>query len=378
MSQTRVGIVSGGQLGRMMLEALPEGFAIETWVLDSDPKAPCFGLCDHFIVGSPGDEQAVYDFGKNLDKLVLEFEHVNLAALRRLKAEGVEVFPDPEILAVIQDKGRQKEFYRDQNLPTAEFSLVDGRDQIGGNLDLLPAVQKTRAAGYDGKGIQVLLAEADLVRAFDEPSVLERKVDFAKELSVVVARDQVGNVVSYPVVEQEFHPEHNLVEFLFAPAEVSLEIVQKAKSLAENVISLLGVVGVAAVELFLTKTGELLVNEVAPRVHNSGHHTIEANTTSQFAQYWRVVLGQQLGSTQMVSPAVMINLLGADDTAVGEPVYDRLDQFAEQEGVYIHLYGKNEVRPARKMGHVTVCDSDLAKAKETAKLIKQAVNVHAK
>jgi 5-(carboxyamino)imidazole ribonucleotide synthase len=306
--------------------------------------------------------------------ITIEIENVNTDALKQLEKEGKKVFPQPHIIELIQDKGLQKMFYQRNNIASADFFLVETKKQIIKYADFFPFFQKLRKGGYDGKGVTKLVNPHHLDKAFDEPSVLERLVDFDKELSVIVARNESGEIKCFPVVECEFNPEANLVEFLFCPANIKKTVEKEAIRLATEVVEKLGIIGLLAVELFLTKDGKLLVNEIAPRPHNSGHHTIEANITSQFEQYLRAILNLPLGDTAIIKPGVMINLLG-DFGYEGTAIYQGLEDVLKFSGVYIHLYGKEKTKPFRKMGHATIIDDDLLKAKQKAKLIKNSLKI---
>lgn len=365
----KVGILGGGQLGRMILQKAPD-WDVHIHVLDPDPEAPCKNLAASFTCGDWKDYDTVMDFAKNLDVVTVEIEHINVDALFDLQKQGVKVFPQPELLATVQDKGLQKEFYQKNNIPTAPFSLWN----LGDELPQAPFVQKMRKGGYDGKGVQVIQSEADFSNAFDVPAVIEEMIPFEKELSVIVARNENGETATFPLVEQEFNPEANLVEFLFAPAHVSVEIAEKAEQLAKKVANAFELVGILAVELFLTKEGDLLVNEVAPRPHNSGHHTIEAGYTSQFEQHLRAILNLPLGDTSQQKAAVMVNLLGAPNHK-GTPYYENLEWALQQPGVFPHIYGKSLTKPFRKMGHVTVVHENMEQAKMTARKVLDKVKV---
>lgn len=373
--EVKLGILGGGQLGRMLLQAGLD-FNLYTLILDPDENAPCKDLCHEFYVGSFRDFDTVYEFGKHCDIVTIEIEHVNADALEKLEEEGVKVYPSAKTVRTIQDKGLQKEFYQQHNIPTAEFRILKDEQALQENLSFLPAFQKLRREGYDGRGVTRLVSEADLGKAFEEPSVLEKLVDFEKEISVIVARNANGEVSAFPMVELSFHPEHNLVDSLFAPANVSETLQQKAEEIAKRVITSFDMVGILAVEMFLTKEGEILVNEVAPRPHNSGHHTIKANFTSQYEQHLRAILNLPLGATDIQSAAVMLNLLG-EPGYDGEAAYEGLQEALAVPGVYIHLYGKKYTRPARKMGHVTVLGENLEQAQQRAESVKNVIKVKA-
>ena len=312
ITQIKIGVLGGGQLGRMMIQA-GINYNLGISILDPDPNAPCVHLAENFEVGSLTEEAPVYEWGKQFDLITIEIENVSVAALKRLEREGVTVYPQPRVIELIQDKRKQKTFYKFNNIPTADFILTENAEGVKNNSHLLPAVHKLGKEGYDGRGVQLLKEKNDLDKAFDKPGILENLVDFEKELSVVVARNKTGETSCFPVVELSYHSEQNVVEFLFAPAQISTGAEEKAYALATDVIEKLDLVGLLAVEMFLTREGEILVNEVAPRTHNSGHHTIEANLTSQFDQHLRAILDLPLGSTALSSPAAMVNLLGEED-----------------------------------------------------------------
>ncbi|NVK49004.1 MAG: 5-(carboxyamino)imidazole ribonucleotide synthase, partial [Cyclobacteriaceae bacterium] len=349
-----LGVLGGGQLGRMLIQSAIN-YNQDIHILDPDPNAPCRDLAQKFVTGSLRDYDTVYQFGKDCDVITIEIENVNTEALEQLQREGKRVFPQPHIIRLIQDKREQKQFYQDHDIPTAFFVLTADKNEVRENAHFLPAVNKLGREGYDGRGVQILRDESDLDKAFDAPGLLEKLIDFDKEIAVTVARNAKGDLVAYPAVECAFHPTANLVEFLFAPASISPEIEEKAQEIAKEVILKLDMVGILAVEMFVTKEGEVLVNEIAPRPHNSGHHTIEANYTSQFEQHLRSVMNWPLGATGLRCPAAMINLLG-EEGYQGEAYVEGLEEAISEKGVYIHLYGKKLTKPFRKMGHVTVLD----------------------
>jgi len=369
----KIGILGGGQLGRMLIqEAI--NLNISTSVLDPDANAPCRYLAEHFVVGDFRDEETVYAFGKKVNLLTIEIEHVNINALLRLEREGVLVYPQPQILAMVQDKGIQKEFFASHQIPTADFKLIHDREHLKENIGELPAILKLRKGGYDGKGVMKLNDANNLKEAFDAPCVLEKLVEFDCEIAVIVARNNAGDIVHYPPVDMEFNPDANLVEFLCSPARISDEIKEKAIIIARKVIEKTGLTGILAVEMFVTKSGDVLVNEIAPRPHNSGHQTIEGNNTSQYAQHLRAILGLPLGDTSIISPSVMINLLG-EKGHTGEAHYDGIWNAMANSGVYVHLYGKKETKPMRKMGHVTILADTLESAIANAKKVQQQIKV---
>ncbi|HCH43190.1 MAG TPA: 5-(carboxyamino)imidazole ribonucleotide synthase, partial [Algoriphagus sp.] len=294
----------------------------------------------------------------------------------KLESEGKQVFPQPHILKLIQDKREQKQFYQKNGIPTAEFILTENKAEVIKNKGFLPAVNKLGKEGYDGRGVQILRSESDLDQAFDAPGLLEKLIDFDKEIAVTVARNKKGDLIAYPAVECAFHPTANLVEFLFAPAEIADSVEKKAQEIAKEVILKLDMVGILAVEMFVTKSGDVLVNEIAPRPHNSGHHTIEANFTSQFEQHLRSVMNWPLGNPELRCPAAMINLLG-EDGFTGEAIVEGQEDALSEKGVYIHLYGKKLTKPFRKMGHVTLLDEDIEQLKVRAQRIKDLIKIKA-
>lgn len=372
--KTRLGILGGGQLGRMLIRETIN-LDVDVHVLDPDPDAPCRHICHRFTQGSFKDFDAVMAFGQEMDIITIEIEHVNVDALEQLEAQGKRVFPQPHVIRLIQDKGAQKDFYRANGIPTPDYRLI-GANAVGEHTDFLPAFQKLRKGGYDGKGVQSLRSAGDLGKAFTEPSVLEKAVDLDKELSVIVSRNAKGEVASFPVVELEFNPQANLVEFLFSPAKVSAEVEAEAQRIAREVAERLGIVGLLAVELFLDREGNVLVNEIAPRPHNSGHQSIEGNFTSQFMQHLRAVLGLAPGDTSLLRPSVMVNLLG-EEGHEGEAIYEGLEEVLSWKGVNVHLYGKRFTKPFRKMGHVTIIADTLDEAKVIGRRVQQTLKVKA-
>lgn len=368
-----LGIVGGGQLGRMIIQSAID-FNINCIVLDPDENAPCKNIASQFFQGSLTDYKTVLDFGKNADVITIEIENVNTEALLELKRMGKQVSPDPEVIKLIQDKGLQKEFYSRYKIPTADFKLINSKNELNHYLDFLPAFQKLRTEGYDGRGVKRISKREDLEHAFDKPSVLEKLIDFDKEISIIVARRLNGETITFPAVELEFNREANLVEFLFMPSSIENGIAEKAESIAVEIINSLNMVGILAVEMFVTKNGEVLVNEIAPRPHNSGHQTIEANYTSQYEQLLRAIMDLPLGSTKAKSAAVMINLLG-EKGYDGPAMYKGIEKVLKLEGAHIHLYGKLMTKPFRKMGHVTIIDENIEIAKEKAIFVKKHLKI---
>ena len=373
--QKILGILGGGQLGRMIIQSAIN-YNIDIHILDPDANASCRSICQKFVHGKLTDYDTVYAFGQDCDVITIEIENVNTEALEKLASEGKEVYPQPHLIKLIQDKRLQKTFYRENGIPTADFILTENKGEVLKNADFLPAVNKLGREGYDGRGVQVLKSKADLDMAFEAPGLLEKLIDFDKEISVIVAKNKKGDVIAYPSVECAFHPTANLVEFLFAPAEIPTEVESIAQKIALEIIRELDLIGLLAVEMFVTKSGEVLVNEIAPRPHNSGHHSIEANFTSQFEQHLRAVMNMPLGNTELRCPAAMVNLLG-EDGYTGEAFVEGLEEAMAQKGVYVHLYGKKLTKPFRKMGHVTLLDDNLENLKNRALEIKSLIKIKA-
>ena len=377
IQELKVGVLGGGQLGKMM------GIAALNWhlplhFLDQSRQFPAGLIGSCFTEGQFKNFEDVYEFGKEMDVVTIEIEHVNTEALKQLKSEGIAVHPDPEMLEIIKDKGLQKQFYQKHQLPTAPFTLYENGKAIttaieSGKLQF-PFVQKSRTAGYDGKGVAVLQSEADLPKLMDTPSVIEEKIKIAKELAVVVARNENGEIKAFPTVEMVFNPVANLVEFLNCPADIEPQTDLEAQQLAFATMEAFQISGLLAVELFLTETGQILINEVAPRPHNSGHHTIDSCYTSQFEQHLRGILNLPLGDTTLHSAGVMINLLGAEGFR-GPVIYEGLSSCMQIEGAHFHLYGKEITKPFRKMGHATVTGKTVQEAQEKAKLIQQRLRI---
>lgn len=369
----RIGVLGGGQLGRMMIQSAIN-LNLPVCCLDPDPNAPCKHIATEFNVGSLNDFDTVYAFGQDKDVISIEIENVNVEALKKLQSEGKKVFPQPEIIELIKDKGLQKLFYQENNIPSPEFFLIKDKSDIAQYASAFPFFQKLRMGGYDGKGVVKLNSADQLDAAFDAPSVLETLIDFDKEISVIVARNERGDINCFPAVECAFNPEANLVEFLFSPANINEDIEKQAVEIAVNIATKLNIVGILAVEMFVTKQGKVLVNEIAPRAHNSGHHSIEGNVTSQFEQHIRAIINLPLGDTGIVRPAVMINLLG-EKGHEGAARYEGLDEALGQSGVYVHLYGKAMTKPFRKMGHITVTDKNIDEATRKAIALKNLVKI---
>ncbi|MCW5516760.1 5-(carboxyamino)imidazole ribonucleotide synthase [Muriicola sp. Z0-33] len=379
-SDFKLGILGGGQLGKMLLYDTRK-WDITTCVLDPSDDAPCKIACNEFTVGDLLDFDTVYNFGKDLNLVTIEIENVNLAALQKLEQEGVEVYPPSHTLEVIQNKASQKLFYKDHNIPSAPFVRFAYTSEIpdsiaNGGLDY-PFVWKSTKFGYDGQGVKIVKNADDLSDLPNVECITEELIPFKNELAVIVARNKQGDVVTYPVVEMEFHPEANQVEYVICPARIGHEVAEKARQVALKVSQGLKHVGILAVELFLTKEDEILVNEVAPRPHNSGHYSIEASYTSQFEQHIRAILGLPLGKTESKLAGIMVNLVGAEGHT-GDVLYKNIEDILGMAGVTPHIYGKKQTRPFRKMGHVTIVDEDIDSAREIAEQVKKTIKVVSK
>lgn len=376
-SNLKLGVIAGGQLCKMLIQEASK-WNITTYAMDGDADCPASRIASHFVKGDRLDYESVYQFGQMVDLLTFEIESVNIDALHKLKEDGLRIAPDPQILELIQDKGRQKEFYKAHGIPTAPFSLFSNEEEIAAALEKgsirMPFVQKIRSGGYDGRGVAVIDEVDDMDQLLPGPSVVEEKVEIVKEISAIAARNARGEVRCYPVVEMLFDPRANLVDKLICPSSITTEQSKQASDHACEIIELLDMEGVLAVELFVDKLGQVIVNEVAPRTHNSGHHSIESIVTSQFEQHLRAILNLPLGSTELKLPAVMINLLGADGYE-GPAYYEGIEECLAIEGVKVHLYGKKTTKPYRKMGHATVLSSSLDRALENAERVKQLIKV---
>ncbi|WMN07989.1 5-(carboxyamino)imidazole ribonucleotide synthase [Marivirga arenosa] len=371
----KVGVLGGGQLGRMLLQSAIN-INIDLKMMDADPNAPCSNLTSDFTVGDLEDYDAVYNFGKDCDILTIEIEKVNIGAMKKLQSEGVKVYPQPEIVEMIQDKRVQKQFYVDNDIPTAPFTLTENLQDLEKLADKLPAVHKIGKGGYDGRGVKVIKSKEEIKSGFDAPALLEEFVPFKKELAVIVSRNEAGEVNTFPVVEMVFHPEHNLVEYLLSPAIIEKEEEAKAKQVATDIIQKLEMVGILAVEMFLTKDNDILVNEIAPRPHNSGHQSIEGNFVSQYDQHLRAILNLPLGDTSTKISSAMVNVLG-EDGFTGNALYEGMDAVMKIPGASVHLYGKKLTKPFRKMGHVTITDPSLTSLKRKIDIVKSTLKVKA-
>lgn len=371
----KIGILGGGQLGRMMYEAITK-WDLDIHFLDKSKDFPVGRICPNLVEGDFTDYNDVMTFGADKDIISIEIEGVNLEALKDLEKQGKKVHPAPAALKIIKDKGLQKMFYESYKLPSSAFTLYEDataiKDAIQTGDLIFPFVQKARTGGYDGRGVAVIKSADDLNQLLDSPSLVENLVDIKKEIAVIVARNEQGEMKYYDPVEMVFDDHANLVDYLFAPADISNEHYKKAVTLSLELIQHLNICGLLAVELFITNDDEVLINEVAPRTHNSGHHTIEACITSQFEQHVRGILNLPLGDTQLIIPAVMINLLGAPDVT-GKVKYEGFEEVCREKGAHVHIYGKAETKPYRKMGHITLTNHNLKEAKEHVSHIKNTL-----
>ncbi|MGA9327267.1 MAG: 5-(carboxyamino)imidazole ribonucleotide synthase [Salegentibacter sp.] len=379
-SDFKLGILGGGQLGKMLLYETRK-FDIQTHVLDPSAEAPCRISCDYFEQGDLMDFDTVYNFGKQVDVLTFEIEGVNVEALKKLAQEGVKVYPSAHTLDNIQNKAIQKKFYLENDIPTAAFRIFEDRAELleaihEKNISF-PFVWKSATGGYDGKGVAVIKSEADLEQISDGECITEDLIPFKNELAVIVARNPSGELRTYPVVEMEFHPTANQVEYVICPARIAPDVADKARKTAKKVSEAFQHVGLLAVEMFQTRDDEILVNEVAPRPHNSGHYSIEASFTNQFEQHLRAILNLPLGNTDSKVGGIMVNLVGAEGHE-GEVVYENIEEILKLEGVTPHIYGKKITRPFRKMGHVTIVNKDLGEARKIAEKVKNSIKVISK
>ncbi len=374
-SNFKLGVLGGGQLGRMLLTEIQK-FDIYTSILDGAKNAPCAKICNEFIQGDLMDYQAVYDFGKKADLLTIEIEHVNIDALFDLEKEGLTVYPQPSILQIIQHKGRQKDFFVKNKIPTANYNRFSSIEDITNDISF-PFVWKTAQFGYDGTGVKVVRSALDLNNLPDVDCIVEDLIPFKNELAVIVARNADGETKTYPVVEMEFHPTANQVEYVICPARIDSAIAKKAQKIALKVADSFQFIGLLAVEMFQTENDEILVNEVAPRTHNSGHYSIEASYTNQFEQHLRAILNLPLGNPESKVAGIMVNLVGEEGYS-GEVIYKNMEDILKIDGVTPHIYGKKETRPFRKMGHVTIVDHDMDKARKIAEKVKKTIRVISK
>ena len=352
----KVGILGGGQLGRMLLQAAAN-YDIETYVLENDPDCPASQLCHHFTNGAISDFDTVYNFGKGLDAVTIEIENVNVEALEKLESEGVKIYPRPSVLKIIKNKILQKEFYKKNEIPTADFRITNNFSELQNLEEFLPAVHKIAMGGYDGRGVQIIKTKDELEKGFHEPSVLEKLIVIQREVSQIIAINEKGETALYPPVEMCFDPDFNLLDYQLCPAGLDQKTLWRVEAISLSAVRNFQSPGIFAVELFIDKKNDVYVNETAPRVHNSGHHTIEAHYSSQFDMLWRIILGYPLGNTESILPSIMVNIVGAEGYN-GNVKYDGLEEVLQIEHAFIHLYGKKQTRPGRKMGHVTIMGKD--------------------
>ncbi len=376
-SDFKLGILGGGQLGKMMLYETRK-YDIQTRILDPSAEAPCKISCNYFEQGDLMDYDTVLNFGRKADVVTFEIEGVNVDALKQLESEGIKTYPSAGTLEKIQNKATQKRFYRKNDIPTAEFEVFDSMEKLKAAVDQntisIPFVWKSATGGYDGKGVSVIKKEEDLDKLSDGECIAEKLIPFKNELAVIVARNPSGEVKTYPVVEMEFHPTANQVEYVICPARIDDQVAEKARRTAEKVSEAFEHVGLLAVEMFQTENDEILINEVAPRPHNSGHYSIEASYTNQFEQHVRAILDLPLGNTDSKVGGIMVNLVGAEGHE-GNVAYENIEEIMKMEGVTPHIYGKKITRPFRKMGHVTIVNKDLSKARKIAEKVKNSIKV---
>ena len=375
-----IGILGGGQLGKMLLYDTRK-WDIKTKVLDNNPNAPAKLSCDEFHVGDIMDYQTVLNFAKNIDILTIEIENVNVKALEEIEKKGIKVYPQPNVLAIIQNKLKQKKFYKENKIPTAPFkefkSIKSIKEQIIHGKLCFPFVWKSNSMGYDGFGVKIIKSNRDIEELNDSPGFIEDLIEIKKELSVIICRNVKGEIKNFPVVEMIFNNDSNQVEYIISPARINNEISRKAISIALKLSKLYNHVGIMAIELFLTSDNEILINEVAPRPHNSGHFSIEMSYTSQFEQHIRAILGLPLGEAKNKISGVMVNLVGEKQNN-GPVKFSNIDQIMTIEGVTPHIYGKKETRPNRKMGHVTIVNEKIENAIKIAKKVKETIKVISK
>jgi 5-(carboxyamino)imidazole ribonucleotide synthase len=369
----KAGILGGGQLGRMLLQAAAN-YPVETFVMENDATCPAAHLCHHFTKGDITNFDDVYNFGKALDVLSIEIENVNEDALQKLEDEGVKIFPKPAALKIIKNKITQKEFYKKIEVPSSEFLVTNSKEDVEQHYNFLPAVHKLAQGGYDGKGVEILKTEADFEKAFDAAAVLEKMVDIKKELSMIIAVSQTGETVIYEPVEMVVDQRLNLLSYQISPATIPEKVMWKAEAVALKVVKELKSPGIFAVELFADHNDNIWVNETAPRVHNSGHHSIEACYSSQFDMLWRVLLNYPLGNTDHILPSAIVNLVG-EEGHTGDAHYEGLNDILAMDNVFVHIYGKKQTKPGRKMGHVTILSSEPQELLHKANQIKHALKV---
>ena len=369
----KAGILGGGQLGRMLLQEAAN-YPVEVSVMEKDPSCPSAKLCHHFITGDITNYDDVIRFGERLDVITIEIENVNVEALFELEKRGCRIIPKPHALQTIKNKILQKEFYTEHQIPTASYKVLQNRDELKNNIDFLPAVHKLATGGYDGKGVQIIKKQEDIPLGFDAPAVLEKMISIDKEIAIIVAVDENGKTAIYPPVEMFFDPVLNLLDLQLCPASIPEKVLWKAEAIALTVARKLESPGIFAIEMFVDREGNVWVNETAPRVHNSGHHTIEAHYSSQFDMLWRIILNYPLGNTAMIMSSMMVNLLGAEGYA-GKTQYEGLEEILSIPDVFVHLYGKTDTKPGRKMGHATIISNEKQELIHQANKIKSTLRI---
>jgi len=369
----KVGILGGGQLGRMLLQAAAN-YPVETFLMENDPECPAAHLCHHFTKGDIKNFDDVYNFGRGLTAITIEIESVNEDALEKLESEGVKIFPKPAALRIIKNKILQKQFYKEHQLPTPAFVVTSNLQDLNNHLSFLPAVHKIAMGGYDGRGVQIIKKKEDTVKGFDAPAVLEKLIDVQKEIAQIVAVNEKGDTALYPAVDMVFNKDLNLLDYQISPADIPEKACWKIEAIAINLVKNLKSPGIFAVEFFIDRAGEVYVNETAPRVHNSGHHTIEGNYSSQFDMLWRIMLGYPLGNTDHILPAAIVNLLGAEGCE-GDAKYDGINEVLGMDNVFVHIYGKKTTKAGRKMGHITILSNEKQELTHKAHTIKRTIKV---
>lgn len=372
----KVGILGGGQLGRMLLQAAAN-YPVETHVLENDDECPSAHLCRYFVKGDIKDFDAVYNFGKVLDIVTIEIENVNIDALEKLESEGVKIYPKPSVLRTITNKATQKRFYSQFEIPTSEYVVIQNKSEIRQHLHLLPAVQKLAEGGYDGRGVEIIENADDAGKGFDTESVLEKKIKIKKEIAQIVAVDANNRTALYPPVEMVFNKDLNLLDYQICPAEIPQNVLWKIEGISTSLVRHFNSPGLFAVELFVDENDDVLVNETAPRVHNSGHHTIEAHYSSQFDMLWRIMLDYPLGNTKAIHSSAMVNIIGSEGHS-GEAMYEGLKEVLQIDNAFVHIYGKHKTKPGRKMGHITLLSDEKTDLIHKANKIKQTLKVVAR
>jgi len=371
----KIGILGGGQLGRMLLQAAAN-YPVETFVLENDNECPAAHLCHHFTKGDIKDYETVYRFGKKLDAVTIEIENVNIEALEKLEAEGVKIFPKPSVLKIIKNKILQKQYYNQHQIPTAEYIVTHDQAELLRQEKFLPAVHKLGEGGYDGRGVEIIKTKEDIGKGFNKPAVLEKLVPIQKEIAQIVAINDAGESVLYPPVEMLFDSQLNMLDYQLSPAELGIQTLYKVEAIALTVVRNFKSSGIFAVEMFIDKNANVFVNETAPRVHNSGHHTIEAHYCSQFDMLWRIMLDYPLGNPDAIMPSIMVNIIGADGFN-GDVRYEGLEEVLKIDNAFVHIYGKKQTKPGRKMGHVTIISKEKQDLLHKSNKVKQTLKVKA-